>query len=342
MNNNKSDTMWAKYSKLDPPSVLLNRYDDTKGNRFYYYTVPQDGKFVTKTAIGITSLLSLTLPTSPFLTQWKLDNTDHEEILKNASDYGTLYHICASEWIVNRSIPQETIDAAREISIKAGMSYNAIDKDILALVKWVEDYNVQYLLSEAMLLSEPVNGENYALTLDLVHTMDVTETKTEIVQDGVYVRGDKKGQPKMVEVKTEEKVTKVAITDFKSNFQEKEQKTFYESHLFQVIAGAKAVTHNYPNVKIDCLCNFSPVNWRSTPNYNFKIWKPTEADYKLFDLYVEIGRIRGFFTPSGHIFMPPIFTKETKSTDYSLLSYTEYVEQVLLAEPIIDDNPSEP
>lgn len=343
MNIDKSNNDWCQYSTLPQPNIVLRRHDDGRQNRFYYYTIPQDGQLITKTAIGITSLLSLTLPTSPFLTQWKLDNTDHKEILTNASDYGTIYHLCASEWIVKRSIPKEVIEAARDISIKAGMGYDTIDKDILALMKWVEDYNIQCLLSEAMLLSEPVSGESYALTLDLVHTMDVKETRIDVVQDGVWSRGERKGQPKMVEVKTDEIVTKVAVTDFKSNFQEKQQKSFYESHLFQVIAGAKAVKYNYPDLNIDLICNFSPVNWRTTPNYNFKIWEPTETDYKLFDMYVEIGRLRGFFSPSGSKFIPPSeFVEGVTSSDYKFLDYISFVNEVLIpGQQVTEEKPTE-
>ena len=69
---NKNQDNWAEWSKLPPPPICLRRFDDGRGSRFYYYLGYEDGNVVAKTAIGITSLLSMVLPTSSFLTDFAI------------------------------------------------------------------------------------------------------------------------------------------------------------------------------------------------------------------------------------------------------------------------------
>lgn len=342
MNIDKSSTSWAEFSLLPPPAITLNRYDDNSENRFYYYFEYENGVRRTRTAIGITSLLSLVLPTSTYLTQWKIDNAeDWSKILSNTSNFGTALHICYSEWLVKRSVPVEVLDSARNIAVESGSSTESANKSMLSFLKWVEDYNVKPILSEAMILSEPIDGESYALTLDLLAEVTVEEVTVELVEDGIWQRGEKKGQPKIVENKIKSKVKKIALIDFKTNMSEKEQKQFYDSHLYQVIAGAKAVSFNYPDIKIDLLCNFSSVGWRTEPKYNFKIWEPNDVDYELFDLYIRIGRLKGFFTPSGKKFIAPTEFKDgITSNDFKYLSYVEYVDNYL--NPVNDEERTPP
>jgi len=334
----KSETLWAQYFALPKPSVLLRRYDDGRKNRFYYYTVPEQGKLVVKTAIGITSLLSAVMPTSSFLINWRVDNPDSQEILDNSSEYGTLLHIIYSEWLTKRTVTKAIKEAARDIAIRAGQGHDMVDKDTLSFLKWVEDYNATPLLCEAMILSEPVDGDQYAMTIDLLCTLEVEEVTVQMVEQGVYKSGKRKGQPKLVETKTKTRVQKLALVDFKSNFQEKESKSFYKSHAYQLLAGKKAIKHNF-GMDVDIIANFAPGSWKTQPSYSFKTWELNDKDLQKFDLYIRLAQIDGLFNPSGTKFIPPDFQEGVKSSDFKLMSYIEFVENVLLKETPQEQQP---
>jgi hypothetical protein len=329
---NKSQDNFAQFSRLPSPAIQVRRYDNRQ-HRFYFWQELEGDKMVVKTAIGVTSLLSAVMPTSPYLIQWKMEAKDAEKELAAASEYGTLLHCVYAEWLIKKEINRDLVEQARKIAIEFGGGSEVIDKDILSLMKFCEDYNPKILLSEAMLVSEPIQGQRYCLTIDLLCELEVEETRIEIVQNGFYLKGANKGKPKTTEKKVTEKVVKVALIDFKSNLQAKQNKSFYKSHFFQLLAGKRAVEHNYPSIRVDMIANLSPNGWRTNPSYSFKVWPITEADNKALDTYVELARIEGLLVPSGSTFIPPAFTPTTKSTDYELLDYVSFVEKYLLNAP---------
>lgn len=331
MQVDKSQEQWAEYSLLPPPAIQLKRYD-SNGHRFYWWLAYDDkGQVVVKTAIGVTSLLGIVMPTSPFLTEWKLKQDDWEQALEDSSAFGTMMHMAYGQWLVNRSVDAELLGAARDLATKSGGGYDLPDKNMLSFIRWCEDYRVKPMIIEGMLVSEPIEEEQFAMTIDLLAELTITDTVETWVKDGVYTKGKNKGQDRMVKQKTESQVKKIALVDFKSGFMGKETKSFFESHLMQLIAGQRAVSHNYPDVKIDMIANYSSVGWRTRPNYAFQIWEPKPEDLQLFDCYIKIGRLKGLFSPSGNKFIPPQYNERTKSEDFRVLSYKEYVSNILLA-----------
>jgi hypothetical protein len=88
----------------------------------------------------------------------------------------------------------------------------------------------------------------------------------------VYKSGPNKGKPK--ESKSIKKI--IAIVDFKTG-----RKGFWESYEIQLLAYKMLVEENYPDLKIDALYNWSPKDWRSNPDYNFKDQTNTRAQRKL-------------------------------------------------------------
>jgi hypothetical protein len=287
---------------------------------------------VTKTAIGITSLLGMVMPTSPFITQWKIDRADSwEDELNAASEYGTMLHVLYQQWLTKHNIPQELIDAARDIAIKNDMGYDMVDKDILSFLAFVEQYNIKPMLIEAMILSEPINGESYAMTLDLLCELEVDETHIETIEDGVYKSGERKGQPRIVETKVTEKVKKIAICDFKSNTGGKDRKQFYLSHAYQLHAAKKAVEFTYPEVKVDMIMNFAPNAWKTAPSFSLKEWSLSDKEIQKFDLYIQLAQLDELFSPDGNKFIPPLEFKDgVKSSDYKFLDYISFVNEVLI------------
>jgi hypothetical protein len=140
------------------------------------------------------------------------------------------------------------------------------------------------------------------------------------------VRGDKKGEPKMVEQKTEVKKERIMIGDLKSNFFEKEDKSFYETHKMQLIGGARAVEQNF-DIKVDGCFNVSPNAWRTAPSYSFHEWNITDEDIDIFEAYWNLIVKKRLNVPKGSLFI----TDQLKdSTDYKMLSYQEYAEQELV------------
>lgn len=330
----KSQNNWCVYSTLPQPSTFVRRFD-SKDHRFYYWQIPQDGKFVIQTGIGITSLLSMVMPESKPLTDWKVSQPDYKETMNESAKYGTLIHSIIQSWLLEGMVPPEMMAEAEAVCEANGVSTDLPHKDLLSWILFCEEYDVKPLLVEALLVSPPIEGNNhYCQAIDLLCELSVKETRVELVDEGEYKSGPRKGEKKVTEKKVEEKVRKIACLDWKSNFAGKETKSFYASHKYQLIAAKRAVEHNYPDIKVDMLLNFAPNGWRTKVSYSLKQWNVTEKDEALFDNYIKTGLLSGFFTPSGQIFVPPIFTKDTKSTDFSLLSYVEYVEKVLLAEPL--------
>jgi hypothetical protein len=332
---NKGQTEWAKLALLPKPSYNLCRFD-SNGKRFYYWpTYDANNNRKINTAVGITTLLSQVLPSSPYLTNWKIENDDWEEKLDDASAFGTLLHELFFEWFNSHSVPQEMLDAAREFSVRNGGGYDLPERNMLSFIKWVEDFNVTPLLIEAMLLSPEIEGEQYALSLDLYCELDIPVETTVTYTDGVYKSGPRKGEAKIVEEKKTEIVRRRALVDYKSNFFDKEKKSFYESHKYQLIAAKRAIQYNYPEEYVDFIGNFSPGGqWKKEPSYTLKWWNVTDKDEQVFDTYIKIGLLEGYFKPKGHIFVPPQFNPETKSTDYEILSYEEYTEKYLLPQEI--------
>jgi hypothetical protein len=133
----------------------------------------------------------------------------------------------------------------------------------------------------------------------------------------------------MIKQKTTEVVRKTALVDLKSNYFGKDKKSFFDAHLHQLISAKYAMAYNYPNVKVDMMANFSTNGWRTKPSYTFHVWNPSDADYQLFDCYIKIGRLKGLFNPSGSVFVPPDYNINTTAEDFKILSYPEFVGQIL-------------
>lgn len=320
---NKNQTNWAVWAadKITPPTIKLRR-EDAQGQRFYWFINEHQE---IQTAAGITSLISKVMPESKELTTWKVNLGDNwKEVLNDSASYGTIMHICYLDRCTTGFVDKGMLDAMRALSLKHGQSHNQPEKNIYSFLKFVEDYKIEPLIFEGMLACN-FNGEYFAMTIDLLCKVTInTKTKT-LVEQGVYVRGEKKGQPKFVEVVTEEEKEMIMIADFKSNFFEKDSKSFYESHQYQLIAGAMAVKQNF-GIDVDILANFAPNNWKKEPTYTLKKWETKQHDYNLFNAYLELARLRGLFRPRGLKFIANNFDS---SAGFSLVGYEDYVKGII-------------
>jgi hypothetical protein len=327
---------FAEYnpSNLVPKTGRVpKRFDDKGGNRFYYFS--ENGEV--KIAAGITTWLKSVEPESKFLTDWKLKfGKDWKKVLNLTADAGTMMHACIEHMLIhNEWPPQHMIEEARSHSIKlkefdSSVSEKTIEKNLISFQKFREDYQLEPVLIEARLIVSTKFGSYYALALDLLAKYTETTKTTTQVEDGVYSRGPKKGEVKYKDVTEEKSVKKIGLFDFKSNPMSKDKKSFYDSHLYQLLGARRAVHENF-GVKVDNLFNWSPNGWISkVGDYTLHKWNFTAEDLRLFELYEELAHLRGAFRPSGSI---EVFEKwEPGKSSQELYTKVPYVEYVKLLE----------
>ena len=314
---------WCDYAdERLAPKYLVYRYDDKKGNRFYYFKY--NDEYVI--AAGVTTVFGLVSTERERINQWKNDHDNWQHLLDISSEYGTLSHIQKSNIMFGKGVDLDMLEKMTKLSVDNGGGFNTPAKDMLAFMRFQEDYQLLPLLIEALLVwQDPVSGEWLAMTIDLLAKMTVTNKTKTTVEDGVYVRGDKKGEVKYKDVTTEEKVDKVLLVDFKSNFFEKDKKSFFEVNKMQLMAGKLAVEQNF-DIKVDDIYNFSENSWRTEPSYTFSKWDIDDSDWATFNAYWNLARVKGINKPQGKM----LVTEGLKdSKDFKFLTYKEYVEQVL-------------
>lgn len=321
---------WAEWSRNGlEPKIKAHRFDDAKGNRFYWWE--DSGEVVT--ASGITTWLGKVTPESKFLTDWKVKyGKDYPEVLNLTAEYGTAMHAMFAHILIHGCYPEKhMIESAREPLLRLKrweqISFDQPEKDIIAFIEWTKEYKVKPLMIEAVLPCHTPRGEWYCMTADLPCELTITE-KVE-VQDGVLQSGKNKGEPKMVKVARERTVT--AVVDFKSNPFGKESKSFFESHLHQLIGTKKALEQNF-GIKVDEMYNWSPDNWRTNPSSTFHRWNPSEADYKKFDLLEGLAEATGAMRPEGKI---RVYSDKWNAEDvnhemFKSYDYKEYVREFLM------------
>lgn len=212
---------------------------NTKNYRYYYkYDEAGEPQFYP----SVTTILSQTMPESPFLKQWrdKLGAEAADRYRDERAAYGTFMHGLFGELLINRTIDLDDIQEKLKMYIEqkqlpVDFIFYADDlkKDVLAFAQWVIDYDVRPLAIEIALVSEL---KHYAGMIDLVCTLQTKEGR------------------------------KTAIVDFKSG-----RNGFSEEHELQLHLYRDMWHENFPEHQIDKVFNFSPKDWRKEkPTYNFK------------------------------------------------------------------------
>lgn len=317
---------WAEWHVTHlKPKYLVYRYDDKKGHRFYYFKFKEEWVI----AAGVTTVFGLVSTERDRINQWKDDNANWRHLLDISSEYGTMSHVQKGNIMFGKGVDLDMLGKMTKLVVDNGGSSNTPTKDMLAFMKFQEDYKLTPLLIEALLVwQDPETKEWLAMTIDLLAKMTVTEKTKETVEDGVYARGDKKGEPKHKDITTETQVEKILLVDFKSNFFEKEKKGFFETNLMQLMAGKLAVEQNF-SIVVDDVYNFAENNWRTEPSYTFSKWELTDANWAIFWAYWNLAQTKGINKPQGKILVTEGFKN---SSDYRFYTYKEYVEQVLTKE----------
>lgn len=325
--------MWAQY-KIPQLKALqqVRRFDDSRSNRFYYY-INSDGNIVI--SAGITSVLGLVSTERKAIDEWKKKHDDWERLLRSAAEYGTCLHEVYADIMLDKGVDKQKLEHLRQVSTDNGSSYDMASKDILSFLKFKEDVALEPLITEGspeynhgILTWVDEDGNSLAMTIDLLAKIKTTSKEKVQVEDGIYTRGANKGKFKYKTETKEVTTEKVVLIDFKSNFFEKDKKTFYEAHKMQLMAAQLAVEQNF-NLKVSELYNYAGVAWRTTPSYTLFKQEVSDNDWKTFYAYWNLAKVKRLNIPSGRILLTGEFKN---SNDYKYYSYPEYVKELLLTE----------
>jgi hypothetical protein len=225
---------------LREPPYRIYRLD-TEGYRYYYRFGP-DGE--PEFYPSVTTLLGSTMPTSPFLIEWMLNNGKEMANMKRdiAASYGTFMHGEFEKLIISRSYDFDAAPAVVQAymereNVPEGL-FNEwvvkIRKDVLAFAAFIREWNVRPLAVEIGLV-HPFH--KYAGTIDLPCIMTDPKTGKDFA----------------------------AIVDFKSG-----RKGFWEEHELQLGLYRDMWNLNFQECPVERIFNFSPKDWRKGPTYNLK------------------------------------------------------------------------
>lgn len=224
---------------IEPPYKIWQL--NSKGHRYYYrYDENGNPEFFP----SVTTILSQTLPKSPFLINW-IANKGIEEAERYKGEraaYGTFMHGAFEELLINRAYDLDGLKAKLKSYIEVNrlpddFIYYADDlkKDVLAFAQFVLDYDVRPLAVEIALVHPYYK---YAGMIDCPCTMLAKIGGTDRIN---------------------------AIVDFKSG-----RKGFYEEAEIQLHLYRDMWNVNFEQFPITKVFNFAPKDWRKRPSYNLK------------------------------------------------------------------------
>lgn len=226
-------------SLVEPPYRVWQL--NSKGHRYYYrFNEAGEPEFYP----SVTTILSQTMPMSPFLLKWITDKglEEAERYKGERAAYGTYMHKAFEELIINRSYNLDNLKNDLCAYIEANrlpgdFIYYADDlkKDILAFAQFVKDYDVRPYAVEIALV-HPRLG--YAGLIDMPCSM--------LAKPG-----------------SDERIN--AIVDFKSG-----KKGFWEENEIQLHLYKNLWNANFENMRIERVFNFAPKDWRKKPTYTLK------------------------------------------------------------------------
>lgn len=276
-------TLYFNPDAIQESGIKLHRLDH-KSHR-NYFTVTKENR-LDKIYTSVTTFAKSVMPTSAGLIMWMKNKTPEEQeaILKSSSTYGTLMDILFNKMLISGKID----DIGKEVfqftmkerlyNINLDQWIEQLKRDCLAFAQFVEDYEVKPIL-----VSCPLKSDNIMIagTLDLLCEMnDKIPTKTDI----------KKGvRPNRIN----------AIIDYKAKIGDmtlkSDRNSFYDSECLQLQLYKKLYYDSFNDDRyIQGLYNFSPKNWRTSPDYNLKSWLNTKTANDMsakFDSFLNIFKI---------------------------------------------------
>jgi hypothetical protein len=333
----KSQEEWAEYAVESlKPTRIWKRFAGMS-KRFYWSPDPTSGLIPDKIdlGIGITTAISNAFAEPIALKIWKENNSNWKQLLKDASEYGTLMHTCISEHCTKGKIDESRFEYA-EFRWSKG---NQLRKDILAFLKLKEDLQLVPLMLEGILAAEPfvVSGTNTKLfvlsAIDSYWNAKLPIKRKRIVNtEEVYKVGEKKGQFKQKEETYYDYEDFQVIIDFKSNFFDKEKKDFFEQHRQQLLFGKHVLCREFgfdPDKVL--IYNWSPNGWRIEPSYTLTEHTEKTNKYGFTDSQIMYHKLTAAFVNgdldvNGTIFVSMSgFNELTTSGDYLIMDFEEFI-----------------
>lgn len=224
---------------IEPPYKVFQL--NSKGHRYYYRF---DDNGTPEFYPSVTTILSQTIPQSPFLIKWIADKgiDEAERYKAERASYGSFMHAQFEQLLINRCYNLDELKPKLKSYIEQqnlpdDFIYYADDlkKDVLSFAQFIMDYDVRPLAVEIALVHPE---KKYAGMIDCPCQMLINPGADERIN---------------------------AIIDFKSG-----RKGFYEEAEVQLHLYREMWNYNFPDMQIERVYNFSPKDWRKKPTYNLK------------------------------------------------------------------------
>jgi len=265
---------------LREPPYKLYRIVTPKGR--FYYTMEDN---VPQMYLGVTSMLAMVIPKPEGLIKWICDMgwDQSRAYMHERAWYGTLLHKEIEYLLINKKYDFTLIDvcidnycADNDYKIDKEKWNADLKQDMLAFVKFCHDYNVKPIAVEIML----THPEGYSGTIDIIAYMDI---EVEGDWGEKYKSGPRKDEVKL----TKKAIRMLCVIDVKST----RKSTSHEEKDVQLEAYKQLIEHNFPELKIERIFNWSPKDWRgSTPTYNLND-KTNSVNMQKFYAWIRVAQI---------------------------------------------------
>lgn len=257
------------------------------GNSRYYYTYHR-GRI--KFYVSATTICKFVIPENKYLTQWKMETPDHEQVASLAAHYGNVMHhhqqkyVMEQTWSMDKAITWMQKYIERE-KLNPDLIHEWKDKlvqDMLGFAEFCSDVDFHPIAVEY-----PIIDKTYAAggRIDLIGDMTIKEKG---YFGETYTSGTKAGMPK----ETYKDIRVRAMVDQKSG-----RKAFYENYPIQ-LAIYKRMWNGYfkDRYPLERVYNYGAKDWESVPGYRLKD-QTGKVDDSLLKTILRMVELRGYDKP---------------------------------------------
>lgn len=249
----------------------------------YYFDV--DSKGNVKRYASVTTILNHVFPKSEYLIKWIAEHGVRQaEFLKmQSAHYGTLMHICLSQYLMDRYFHFDSLSGRiqtyiwdNHIDFDTASWLHRLKRDLFAFDKWCYDYQVNPIAIAVMLASSSLN---IAGELDLVAELTLGTGVNGLVKK-TDIKYDSYGN-----IISDKRIRINAVVDFKSGMN-----GFFPINEAQLKMYERIWNENFPTVPVTHVFNWSPDKWETEPSYKFKNQSASREADKIDD-YVKFFNI---------------------------------------------------